>query len=1035
MSSLRNYSLLFLACVCSCTVHAQSFLEHLTRADGLPGDQVLALHEDRNGFIWIGTGSGLARHEGVRIRTWYHDRKNEHSLPNNVVWDITTDEHGKVWIATDHGLGRYDASTGAFDRVFITEAYHDPTSANRIHRLVADGHGLLWLSTEDGLHTISTDNVAQQVALPGQGASQQSVTDRMHAHGLQNDALRNGLWINTNKGVLFFDRGTRSFITRSSDPAFACLNDTLAQDVLPDGKGGLWYFTRGTKELLHTDHKGAVIHRETILTTTKQLVNPQFIRLDRDGALWLSTWSHELRKRDPQSGLWTEFVHDDAVPWSLVSSNTKSWIQDRTGRIWLGTYLGLDVIDPAHGGVHPTVIGAGASNVDVVELVPLDKQHLLVGTTNGMLMLDRLSGRQQWIEHPDGFGGMDQGTAGMFLTGAVPYGRSWLIGTREGLLDLDTTRIALTRPVPITRAEARLGTNPISFLEPGGTGDVWIGLAIGGLFRLDQRGSVIPFDHGTGELRRIQQLLAATSGPEGLWVGMNNGRGLCLIHNDSIALRALNEADSTGANYGVVLSLARQNDGTLYVGTLMGGLGVRDTRTGSFTWYTRSDGLAGDRVERLLLDDGNSLWILTTDGICRFDTRTHRIDRLGLPASVRALGSFNAMALDPDGSLLCAIGNVLLDVDIERPRLREGPHVVLTALRHGGSMHASWPADSLVELEHDLRALSIEYGALNFFADQNTRFAYRVVGIDSTWTNLGSATRLDLNDLPIGTHRVEVRANTGGTGWTPHPLALAVRVLPPFWGTWWFRLTLVLLIALMVWLGVRSYVRERLREQREHMEREQAVLSERVRIAGDMHDDLGAGLSGLKLRSEMALRVEKDPAKREQLSNLANTAGELIGSMRQIIWTMTADQAGVEDLVVYTGSYARTYCEENSLAIDVQQTGPWPEVLLTTEQRRNIFLVVKEALHNTVKHAQAGSVRLEMQWTQGLSVVIQDDGVGLTKGADQAAGNGLRNMKKRITALGGTLSIEAAEGTRIRFHVPLANPSPNQGSIVSTARG
>ena len=151
--------------------------------------------------------------------------------------------------------------------------------------------------------------------------------------------------------------------------------------------------------------------------------------------------------------------------------------------------------------------------------------------------------------------------------------------------------------------------------------------------------------------------------------------------------------------------------------------------------------------------------------------------------------------------------------------------------------------------------------------------------------------------------------------------------------------------------------------------------------------------------------------------------------MRQIIWTMTADQASIEDLVVYTSSYARSYCEENGLAIDVHQPGPWPEVLLTTEQRRNIFLVVKEALHNTVKHAQAQRVQLKMQWAQGLSVVIHDDGIGLPKGADQVAGNGLRNMEKRITALGGTFRIEAAEGTRIGFRVPLPDPPPNQGSI------
>jgi len=141
-----THALLVMALATSSSVRAQLIFEHITPADGLPSDQVLALHEDRNGFIWIGTDGGLARHEGVRIRTWHHDRKDPRSLANNVVWDINADEHGTVWIATDHGLCAYDERRGDFDRVLVTRAYHDHTSANRIHRIMPDGHGRLWLA-------------------------------------------------------------------------------------------------------------------------------------------------------------------------------------------------------------------------------------------------------------------------------------------------------------------------------------------------------------------------------------------------------------------------------------------------------------------------------------------------------------------------------------------------------------------------------------------------------------------------------------------------------------------------------------------------------------------------------------------------------------------------------------------------------------------------------------------------------------------------------------------------------------------------
>ncbi|MEZ4755601.1 MAG: tetratricopeptide repeat protein [Flavobacteriales bacterium] len=212
------------------------------------------------------------------------------------------------------------------------------------------------------------------------------------------------------------------------------------------------------------------------------------------------------------------------------------------------------------------------------------------------------------------------------------------------------------------------------------------------------------------------------------------------------------------------------------------------------------------------------------------------------------------------------------------------------------------------------------------------------------------------------------------------------------------------------------------RRRAEVFAREQAILHERMRIASDMHDDLGAGLSGLKLRSEMALRVEKDPQKREQLQVLATSAGELIGSMRQIIWTMGQDQSTLEDWVVYATSYARSYCAENDLAILVHTDPSWPAVQLSVEQRRNLFLVVKEALHNVVKHAHATTVKLTVHVGDTLEVMLEDDGTGLPSDAQQGLGNGLRNMHRRMQEIGGSAVLDGGpdgRGTRLQLRMPV----------------
>lgn len=223
------------------------------------------------------------------------------------------------------------------------------------------------------------------------------------------------------------------------------------------------------------------------------------------------------------------------------------------------------------------------------------------------------------------------------------------------------------------------------------------------------------------------------------------------------------------------------------------------------------------------------------------------------------------------------------------------------------------------------------------------------------------------------------------------------------------------------------------RRRAEAFAREQAILQERMRIASDMHDDLGAGLSGLKLRSEMALRVEKDPAKRQQLQSMAASAGELIGSMRQIIWTMGQDQSTLEDWVVYTTSYARSYCAENDLAIVVNTDPEWPSVQLSVEQRRNLFLVVKEALHNVVKHAHASTVKLDLHCGDALEVILEDDGIGLPPEAAKGAGNGLRNMQRRMQEVGGSATLEIGQdqrGTRLVLRMALPETS-GTGTLAS----
>lgn len=987
--------------------------DRIDRAQGLPGSEVMALHEDRQGYIWIGTTNGLARYEGVRIHTWYHDRKDPRSISNNGIWDITAGDDGTVWIATDHGLCAYDAMRGDFDRVYVTDAYHSATSANRIHRIASDGAGHLWLSTEDGIHRLD-QRTRKAVPLPVDPAAD-AMKKRMTVFEMEPDPWHHGVWMSTRAGIIFYDTEAGRIVDHATSTLpFNCLDDSTALCATPDGRGGVLWFSQRDQRIHAADTDGNPIFSSTI-PVEPVAATPQFIAQDRDGHVWVSRWTHDLFILT--DGRWEAVRPQEQRPWTISDDNAKCWLQDRSGRIWIGTQQGgVNVLDPRNSAVRiwqPALSGA----TELWCVVP-DGERLLLGTNgSGFLMLDRTNGSTDPVKPEPSSDRSPSDDWNGHVLGAQRWNGKWLLRTAIGIFEWDGSSDTYERPRALVDARKRATSSQTTFIQPIGNGGLLIGTWAHGLLKYMGNGPAEELTQLNGTpIPSKMPLSVAVYGPD-TWIGFNSGHGLVRIREDRIVEHLLHEPDSTGANYGVVRSLAVDTNGTLYIGTLMGGLGIREPGSGAIEWYTRSDGLSGDRIEQLLLAPDGALWVRTSGGLARFDTRTRTSRTLELPHSLASLGRLNSIALDHDGSLLCTIGAYVLDLPSTAMEGTEPPAVELTGLQFAGRTFHSWFTDSIIDLAHDQRTLSIEFGVPSYLNGEAPVFSYRT-DPQGQWRNMGSNTRLDIDDLPIGEHVVQIRARGHGSSWSEHPLVLNVKVHPPIWATWWFRTGALLVVALSLAFGFRAYVQHELREQREAHAREQAVLTERMRIAGDMHDDLGAGLSALKLRSEMALRVERDPHKREQLGNLARTAGDLIGSMRQIIWTMNTDQSSLEDLVVYATSYARQYCMENDLELVVDPVGTWPPIQLTAEERRNIFLILKEALHNVVKHARAHHVRIAFSWKNGLELVVQDDGIGLMNGAEKGSGNGFRNMHKRAAQIGGDLQVSATGGTRICLSVP-----------------
>jgi signal transduction histidine kinase len=237
---------------------------------------------------------------------------------------------------------------------------------------------------------------------------------------------------------------------------------------------------------------------------------------------------------------------------------------------------------------------------------------------------------------------------------------------------------------------------------------------------------------------------------------------------------------------------------------------------------------------------------------------------------------------------------------------------------------------------------------------------------------------------------------------------------------------LLLLSAFCVWYSWLMRKRERadcnqLLEKKE-LEKKigilQAKQEERSRISADLHDDLGAGLTSIRLYSELAVE-RPGSGSMPEVHKISSLAHDLINSMNAIIWTMEVANDSLSNLMLYLKKVAHDYFDGTNINLQVNATENAPELEVSGEKRRNIYLVVKEILANIVKHSRATEVTMNVFYSTQLIIMIKDNGSGFSEQQNKRQGHGLKNMQRRIQELNGKFEISHADGTKVEIEIPL----------------
>ena len=959
--------------------------------DGLPQNSVISMAQTRDGYLWLGTLNGLVRFDGIRFTVF--DENNTPELNSSRIVSLFEDSRTNLWVGTETaGIAR--VANGRITSLGLGRR----TREGRLVTACEDSTGAVWLYTADGQLWRYRDGVTNVFSVPLEQAS------ACRALIIEPSGM---LWVGTDHH-LFGKDPTKTLQPPELSPEQQ-LTVRKLDFLLASREGGYWRLADGRVQKwrgqsLDQDWGRYPWGYAPVSAACEDRQGNLVVGTLGAGLFWLSA-DGKVRSVSTNQGLSNNYVLSLHV--------------DHEGSLWVGTDGGglnrvkrqiFDVLEGARG--------------LVVQSVCEDAEGGLWFGSNG-------DGAGYWKHGELQRFGYAQGLANVYVWAvfADRERRVWA-GTRGGLFQFHEAQFQ--------RAEGTEGINPdVLAIHQDRQGRLWLGTQRG----LARRDADTWKVFTTREGLSADEVRALADDREGnLWIGTRGG-GLTRLRDGQFS--SFHKKDGLASED--ISALWVDEDGVLWIGTFGSGLGR--LYRGHWTRYTKREGLLSNSVSYLLDDGQGYLWIGSNAGLMRVPKKALNsfaggLTRFipcraygkadGLPRTECTLGSQPAACRTRDGRLWFPTIQGLVSVDPGQLDLNTNPPpVVIESVfvdgqsQNPNSLPAGWPEAVIVE--PDKERLEVHYTSLNLAAPERARFKYRLEGHETAWTEAGSARLAHYSKLPPGHYRFQVTACNEDGVWNETPSLLALVVQPPFWRTWWFLAAVTVgslgtTIALVRYLSV-----QKLQRQLATLRQQEALEKERARIARDIHDQLGASLTQVSLLGEL---VESDKDSPDEVAGharqITQTARDTTRVLDEIVWTVNPSNDTLDGLITYVCQCAQEYLEVAGLRYRLDVPGDLPSTPISPEIRHNVFLAAKEAVTNVVRHARASSVWVRLKLGSGtFALEIQDDGRG-PAGKDAKAAqsrNGLPNMRKRMEDVGGTFSIEPAEGggTLVRLTAPVGN--------------
>ncbi|WP_069660988.1 hybrid sensor histidine kinase/response regulator transcription factor [Arcticibacter eurypsychrophilus] len=1041
---------------------------NLSSREGLSSNIITAILKDSYGYMWFATDDGLNKFDGNKIVVYRHSPGDSSSIPSNDVLDLHEDKKGNLWIGTTAGLVLYNRKMDSFENVYSNYKYS-------VLSISSDLSGKIWTAGYAGVYVFDP-KTRQAAHIETQNSKDRKIVSQPVLKVFSDSKGR--IWLSTDKGLLLYMRKNKAFRNfYHTSSTFSIASNSISA-IGEDDKGHIWVGTdNGLSMLLPNGQDFQNYHHDPANSKSLSSNFIYSIDFEKGGNIWVGT-EEGLNIFDPSKKEALRISRNPRNLYSMVGKAVKAIYIDNNGIYWVATFRGgvnkFDKNLAFFNLKHSNPYDAFGLNADVAtSFAEVKGKGVYVGTDGGGI---RLFNIKTGLFSPISLNKSPAKGGGLAILAMEKWNSEVWIGTfLNGLYILDS-KSGKVRQITKGKGPNSLSGNDIFCLKKDSQGNMWVGTNGQGVDCFDSKKKIVArFNKaakGSEEVLLTGYIRAIEEDRDGnIWFG-SKGAGIA-VYNPLTGNSKMLRSENSKLPSNNVMTICSAKNGTVWVGTGGEGLAYYDPRKAEFVSFSVKNGLSNGVIYKILEDAAGVIWVSTNNGLSSFNPRNKKFKNYtyynGLQRSPFVIGSGLKLA---DGQLFFGGVDGFNYFNPKNLHTNKNvPEVVLTELRI--SNKSIQPSESSEITEHISVAreitldykqnFSLSFAALNYTSPQENRYHYKLENFDKEWNNVGSVTTAVYTNLDPGYYVFRVKATSDAGEWSTPVTSIKIYVRPPFWLTYYAYALYVIFVLSVLWYmrysGIRKLrakfelVQERLQVQQliEQERREAERLHEldelKIKFLTNLSHEFRTPISLIVGPVEQLLQVETSTSKSSHLNMIRRNARRLLNLVNQLLDFRNLEEKELQlnttegDFIAFVRDVAESFkdlSERKHIDFVYRSSVKFYFTYFDRDKiERVIFNLLSNAFKFTLKGGQVSLMLDRDSESEGLKITLSDTGIGIEPSEkdkifdrffqsevgdavqNKGTGIGLSITREFVKLHGGSIQVDSTTGEGSVFVIRL----------------